>query len=350
MIIRHFKIWVILLGFVLVVLVVGSGIILYTGSCSYRNNCLEGGRAVLAHTPIPSLIPATLQPNATVVSVPSSSENCTVSAETLLSAWVMAGSSENQPFQFTDANEVACEAAFTDVQPLFSQSNLWYQGALACSSCHNVNLSPADSGGLDLSSYAGVVTGSHPIGGGIEGQDILGGGDWQQSKLYQALFVSHQMPFGARVNAVPSAGPTILAGLPLSVVNAAPTETPSGEEIARPNTPGGAGDAINLTGDAMVGDKIFVDNCQMCHGPKGTGNVLNPGSDDGTVPELNPIDSTLVSSDYKTFAYNMDLFIENGSRPPGVNPARWMPPWGAENGLTQQQLADVIAYIISLNQ
>jgi len=350
MIIRHFKFWVILLGFVLAVLVIGSGVILYIGSCSYRNNCLEGGRAVLAHTPIPTLIPVTLQPNATVVSVPSSSENCTVTAETLLSAWVMAGSPENQPFQFTDANNVAYEAAFTDVQPLFDQSNLWYPGALACTSCHNANLSAADSAGLDLSSYAGIITGSHPTDGETSGQDILGGGNWLQSKLYQALFVDRQMPFNAPVNAVPNVGPTILAGLPLSVVNAAPTETPSEEEVARPNTPGGAGDAINLTGDTITGEKIFVDNCLMCHGPKGTGNVLNPGSDDGTVPPLNPIDSTLVSSDYQTYAYNLDLFIQNGSRPPGVNPARWMPPWGAENGLTQQQLADVIAYIISLNQ
>ncbi len=348
--IRHFKLWVILLGFVLAVLVIYSGTTLYTGSCAYRNNCLEGGRAVVAHTPIPTLIPATLQPNAIVVSVPSSSENCTVTAETLLSAWVMAGFPENQPFQFTDANNVACEAMYADVQLLFVQSNLWYPGSLACTSCHNANLSDADSAGLDLSSYSGVITGSHITSGGTGGQDILGGGDWQRSVLYQALFVSRQMPFGAPANAVPNAGPTILAGLPVSVVNAVPSETPSEEEIARPSTPGGPGDAINLTGDPQAGEKIFVENCLMCHGPEGTDNVLNPGSDDGTVPPLNPIDSTLVSFDYMTFAYKVDLFIENGSRPSGVNPARWMPAWGAQNGLTQQQIADVIAYIISLNQ
>jgi hypothetical protein len=77
---------------------------------------------------------------------------------------------------------------------------------------------------------------------------------------------------------------------------------------------------------------------------------LNPGSDDGTVPSLNPIDETLISSDTLTYAYNLDLFIQNGSRPAGVNPNRWMPPWGIKNALTQQEIADLIAYIISLNK
>jgi len=350
MIIRHFKFWVILFGAVLALLVIYSGVVLYTGSCAYRNNCLESGRAELVHTPIATLIPATLQPSATVVSIPSSSENCTMTAEALLSAWVSAGFPASQPFQFTDLNQVACEATFSDVQSLFTQSNSWYQGALACTSCHDINLSVADSAGLDLSSYSGVVAGSQRSAGGSNGQDILGGGDWPKSKLYQVLFVLQQMPYGAPENAVTGGGPTILAGLPINVINATPTMTTTVVEIARPNTPGGTGDAVNLTGDSNAGEKIFVDQCQMCHGLQGTDNVLNPGSDDGTIPALNPIDSTLVSADYKTFAYNLDLFIENGSRPAGVNPARWMPPWGAKNGLTQQQIADVIAYVISLNK
>ena len=350
MIIRHFKLWAILLGVVLAVLVIYAGASLYTGSCAYLNNCLEGGRAELMHTPISTLIPATLQPNATVVSVSSSAENCTVHAETLLSAWVSAGYPDTSLFQFTDQNNADCEATFTDVQFLFTQSNLWYPGALACTSCHTTDLSAADSGGLDLSSYAGVIAGSHRTASTATGQDILGAGDWQKSKLNQVLFELPQMPFGIPANAVSNVGLTIQAGLPTSVINATPTITTTEEEIARPNTPGGPGAAISLTGYLKAGEQIFVDNCQMCHGPQGTDNVLNPGSDDGTVPALNPIDSTLVSSDYATFAYNVDLFIENGSRPAGVNPARWMPAWGAKNGLTQQQLADAIAYIISLNQ
>ena len=123
-----------------------------------------------------------------------------------------------------------------------------------------------------------------------------------------------------------------------------------GEEIARPSNPGGPGDALNLTGDAASGAQVFQSNCVACHGPQGTQGVPNPGTDDGSVPTLNPIDSTMVSSDYKTFAYNIDLFVQHGSTPAGSNPAISMPAWGDQNALTQQQIADVIAYVISLNK
>ncbi len=348
--IRHFKIWVFLLGFGLAALIIFFAGSLYSGGCSYRNNCMGGGRAQFAHTPISTLIPATLQANVPTFSYSSSPENCSVTAETLLSAWVSAGFPEDQPFPFSDFNNVACEATFTDVQPLFTESNLWYPGALACTSCHNVELSSPASAQLDLSSYTGVVAGSQRSPGSTTGADILGAGDWQQSRLNQELFVLRQMPYGLPQNGVPEAGPTILAGIPVSIANATPTEVPSGDEVARPSNPGGPGDAINLTGDPIAGKQIYVNQCELCHGTEGKGDVLNPGTDDGTVPPLNPIDSTLVSSDYKTYAYNIDLFLQNGSTPGGPNPACFMPPWGIQNGMTQQQIADVIAYIISLNK
>jgi mono/diheme cytochrome c family protein len=304
----------------------------------------------MTHTPIATLIPATLPPNIATFLASSNSENCSVSAQVLLSAWISAGFPATQPFDFTDLNYVACQASYADLQPLFSQSNLWYPGALACTDCHNASLSTAASAQLDLNSYAGIVAGSHRAAGSTTGVDILGAGNWQASTLNQVLFVKQQMPYGLPANVEPVEGPTILAGLPVAVVNATPTSTPSGMEIARPNTPGGPGSALGLTGDSTVGMQIYLDHCQMCHGPQGLGGILNPGSDDGTVPELNPIDPTLANSDYATFAYNVDLFIQNGSRPAGINPARSMPPWGSQNGLTQQQIADVIAYIISLNK
>ena len=180
--------------------------------------------------------------------------------------------------------------------------------------------------------------------------DILGAGNWQSSKLNQVLFVLRQMPFGRLSNAVAEAGPTILAGIPASVANATPTETPAEAEIAGPSNPGGPGDAANLVGDPLAGKQVYLDACQLCHGTEGKGDVLNPGSDDGTVPALNPIDDTLLSLDAKSNISNIDLFIQNGSTPPGVNPARLMPPFGAQNGLTQQQISDVIAYLLSLNK
>ena len=76
----------------------------------------------------------------------------------------------------------------------------------------------------------------------------------------------------------------------------------------------------------------------------------NPGSSDGTVPSLNPIDPLLKDPDPKVFATNIDIFIQHGSVPEGISPFRTMPGWGDQNALTQQQIADVIAYIISLNK
>jgi len=123
----------------------------------------------------------------------------------------------------------------------------------------------------------------------------------------------------------------------------------SSQDIARPSNPGGPGPAVSLTGDPKAGALVFANNCKVCHGDAGKGGVSNPGSTDGTVPSLNPIDDTLVSKDPKTYASNLDLFIEHGSTPEGTKPSLIMPPWGDKKDLTPQQIADVIAYIISLN-
>jgi mono/diheme cytochrome c family protein len=120
--------------------------------------------------------------------------------------------------------------------------------------------------------------------------------------------------------------------------------------VARSSNPGDPGPAIDLQGDPKAGAQIFVDNCQKCHGENGEEGVDNPGSDDGTVPPLNPIDPTLISLDPTVYATNLDLFIEHGSTPEGTNPKETMPAWGDEAKLTPQQIADVIAYVISLNQ
>lgn len=129
----------------------------------------------------------------------------------------------------------------------------------------------------------------------------------------------------------------------------ATTETTPTVEVARPSNPGGPGSAIGLTGDPKAGGQVFVDNCQKCHGEQGIGNVPNPGSDDGTIPPLNPIDETLIDPDLTVYATNLDLFLEHGSTPAGSNPKEKMPAWGDEQKLTPQQIADVIAYVLSLN-
>jgi mono/diheme cytochrome c family protein len=131
-------------------------------------------------------------------------------------------------------------------------------------------------------------------------------------------------------------------------VTSTPTVSPT-VDVARPSNPGDAGPALNLTGDATAGATVFTDSCKKCHGDQGVGGVANPGSTDGTIPPLNPIDDTMISQDLKVFAYNVDLFIEHGSTPEGPNPKQTMPAWGDTKKLTAQQIADVIAYIISLN-
>lgn len=145
----------------------------------------------------------------------------------------------------------------------------------------------------------------------------------------------------------PTGTPTTLAAA--ATPTAAATEAPT-EQVARPsngNLTGGP--ALNLTGDAAKGAQIFVTNCQKCHGPQGAGGVDNPGSTDGTVPPLNPIDSTIANPDPKVFAYNVDLFVEHGSTPDGTNPTLVMAAWGDTKKLDPQSIADAIAYIISLN-
>jgi mono/diheme cytochrome c family protein len=147
----------------------------------------------------------------------------------------------------------------------------------------------------------------------------------------------------ASPTAPPAAGPTA----PASTSAATPTEEASG--VPRPTNPGGPGPALNLTGNAPSGQQVFAANCAVCHGAEGKGGNPNPGSTDGTIPPLNPIDPLLKDPDPKVFAYNIDLFIQHGSTPDGPGPTFSMPAWGDKNLLTPQQIADVIAYVISLN-
>jgi mono/diheme cytochrome c family protein len=172
--------------------------------------------------------------------------------------------------------------------------------------------------------------------------------------LLAGLFLVGAAACASAVAPTPTVAPTVAPTLaPTETATAAPTVTPTVEptvEVARPSNPGGPGPAIGLQGDPKAGKVVFVANCVKCHAAEGKGGVANVGSDDGTVPPLNPIDDTLKSDDLTTYATNLDLFIEHGSTPAGAAPVFKMPDWGDSSKLTAQQIADVIAYVISLNK
>ncbi len=147
---------------------------------------------------------------------------------------------------------------------------------------------------------------------------------------------------GGATTQPPTTAPTVVS-------TPATTEQPAKEEVARPSNEGGPGDAVNLTGDAKAGEQLFSQTCAVCHGDQGKGGVANKGSDDGEVPPLNPIDSTLIDKDPKVYATNIDLFLEHGSTPEGDNPEKLMLGYGDKKLLSPQQIADLIAYIMSLN-
>ena len=108
-------------------------------------------------------------------------------------------------------------------------------------------------------------------------------------------------------------------------------------------------EAATITGRWKQGEGLFAKRCQSCHGPRGTDKVKNPGSDDGTVPPLNPIDAALASKTASAFAANIDRYIQHGSIPDGPKPELFMPDWGDSRALSQEEIADVEAYVMRLN-
>ena len=192
--------------------------IVFVNACGLSFSCKRGELAV-ARTPIPTMIPATLPAMEIASSASVDPDKCHVAGVDLVGAWVEAGSSKTEVFEFTDANGVSCEATFADVSPLFTQANLWYSGSLSCVSCHSVTLavSPAQ---LDLSSYDGIIAGSRRADDAPKGTDILGGGKWTSSLLYQFLAETKADVPGH--DEALSSGLMLYAGTPLPAAKATP--------------------------------------------------------------------------------------------------------------------------------
>ena len=110
----------------------------------------------------------------------------------LIGAWVDAGASETESFEFTGLDGDTYAANFADdIFPLFDRPNLWYDGAKECSNCHVSNLADSDAE-LDLSSYEGIMAGSYRLSN-PPGTPILIPGDWGASPLRGRLTLN-RMP------------------------------------------------------------------------------------------------------------------------------------------------------------
>lgn len=204
-----------LIAFVLL-LVVWIGIV-YISACGFTLTCQQG-QPIVMRTPVPTLAAATLPAPDFSVADPNI-KRCRIAAVDLLGAWVTAGYPETETFTFTDVDGNDCVADFQDdVQPLFLESNIWYPGSLSCTSCHGPDLA-ASFMNMNLTTYEGIVAGSERANGEAQGKDILGGGDWEQSLLYQLLHAPNgttsigrpAMPLGRPMD-VPADGPVIFAG------------------------------------------------------------------------------------------------------------------------------------------
>ncbi len=153
----------------------------------------------------------------------------------------------------------------------------------------------------------------------------------------------------------------LLAGLTWAGANAAPpANQPAGapgptpaSAISTATPPPGPSPASVTIGGIEHGTGIFISYCQGCHGPEGKGGVPNPGSKDGSVPALNPIDPAIKSKDPQKFVDNMEPWLQLGVVPdpakPGEEPKLKMPSFGLTYALTQQQIADVEAYVTQIN-
>ena len=177
--------------------------------------CHSYGPSNRFFTPVPTLIPVAYpNPLQAVVESGVGQLSCRIRAVDLLGAWVGAGVPVETSFEFEDEDGNLCQATFyEDVQQLFLESNLWYEGAPACVSCHNSNLATSFQN-MDLSSYESILAGSRRPNGEEKGNDILGGLIWEESLLYYKL-INRLMPLGRPPDS-PAKGPELRVGELLS--------------------------------------------------------------------------------------------------------------------------------------
>jgi mono/diheme cytochrome c family protein len=217
-----------------------------------------------------------------------------------------------------------------------------------CSPCHGTQGEGVDAPALRNSQFVETVAADElftTIAAGRSDTEMpawlnSNGGPLSQGEIAQVIAYLKALQGHSSIEPAPSPTP--------EPTEAAPSGGPT-EEPAKPSGSGGPGPGVGMAGEVDRGKVDFGLYCAACHGPEGVQGIPNPGSDDGSVPPLNPIDSTLISSDYATFATNVDLFIEHGSVPEGEAPQIMMPSFGDWNLLGDSQIADLLAYVLDLN-
>jgi hypothetical protein len=199
--------------------------LIYISACGFTLTCYQASPLVI-RTPIPTLIPAAHAENGGAENGTMEFNQCQVSATDLIGAWVTAGSPESEPFPFTDVSGNPCEGTFAeDIQHLFVENSLWFAGSLGCTSCHNAELTDR-SGGLDLSSYQGILAGSNRSYEGAKGTDILGDSNWESSALHEILIVQGLVPHGHSPDAPPISPVFLYAGQQMTETEVTATPTP----------------------------------------------------------------------------------------------------------------------------
>ncbi len=218
-----------------------------------------------------------------------------------------------------------------------------------CTPCHGLEGEGIDAPALRNSQYVQTATEQTIltiVTEGIAGSEMpawlqANGGPLTDAQITSVIAYLHTLQ---GVSSLPRATPAPEEPTPTPLPPGAPTPEP-----ARPSEPGAPGTAASQAGDPNQGRPSFGLYCASCHGAEGVQGIPNPGSDDGSVPVLDPIDSTIASQDPDTFAVNVDLFIEHGSVPEGPGPLLMMPSFGERKMLTDQEISDLIAYVMEIN-